>query len=207
MRHTPTFVLSDVDEVKRLVRENPWATIVSNTASGLVASHYPVVLEQDAADPDAIVVVSHVGRPDERSHELGEHEVMVIVQGPHGYVSPGWYPAEQIIPTWNHVTAHLWGTPEILSDDENFRVLGELVDHFERVMPNPSTLTLDDEGSRRVAKGTVGIRLRVTRFDARAKLSQNKAPEVVDRIVDELEHGEHYAQPALAAEMRRVRDR
>ena len=207
MRHTPTFVLSDVDEVKRLIRENPWATIVSHTAAGLVASHYPVVLEQDDDDPDAIVVVSHVGRPDERSHELGEHEVMVIVQGPHGYVSPGWYPAEQIIPTWNHVTAHLWGTPEILSDDENFRVLGELVDHFERVMPNPSTLTLDDEGSRRVAKGTVGIRLRVTRFDARAKLSQNKAPEVVDRIVDELEHGEHYAQPALAAEMRRVRDR
>jgi len=207
MRHTPTFVLSDVDEVKRLIRENPWATIVSHTAAGLVASHYPVVLEQDDDDPDAIVVVSHVGRPDERSHELGEHEVMVIVQGPHGYVSPGWYPAEQIIPTWNHVTAHLWGTPEILSDDENFRVLGELVDHFERVMPEPSTLTLDDEGSRRVAKGTVGIRLRVTRFDARAKLSQNKAPEVVDRIVDELEHGDHYAQPALAAEMRRVRDR
>jgi len=207
MRHTPTFVLSDVDEVKRLIHENPWATIVSHTAAGLVASHYPVVLEQDDADPGAIVLVSHVGRPDERSHELGEHEIMLIVQGPHGYVSPGWYPAEQIIPTWNHVTAHLWGTPEILSDDENFRVLGELVDHFERVMPEPSTLTLDDEGSRRVAKGTVGIRLRVTRFDARAKLSQNKAPEVVDRIVDELEHGEHYAQPALAAEMRRVRDR
>ncbi|MBD8540011.1 FMN-binding negative transcriptional regulator [Frigoribacterium sp. CFBP 8751] len=207
MRHTPTFVLSDVDEVKRLIRENPWATIVSHTAVGLVASHYPVVLEQDDDDPDAIVVVSHVGRPDERSHELGEHEVMVIVQGPHGYVSPGWYPAKQIIPTWNHVTAHLWGTPEILSDDENFRVLGELVDHFERVMPEPSTLTLDEAGSRRVAKGTVGIRLRVTRFDARAKLSQNKAPEVVDRIVDELEHGDHYAQPALAAEMRRVRDR
>ena len=207
MRHTPTFVLSDVDEVKRLIRENPWATIVSHTAAGLVASHYPVVLEQDDDDPDAIVVVSHVGRPDERSHELGEHEVMVIIQGPHGYVSPGWYPAEQIIPTWNHVTAHLWGTPEILSDDENFRVLGELVDHFERVMPEPSTLTLDEAGSRRVAKGTVGIRLRVTRFDARAKLSQNKAPEVVDRIVDELEHGDHYAQPALAAEMRRVRDR
>ena len=207
MRHTPTFVLSDVDEVRRLVRENPWATIVASTADGIVASHYPVVLEDDPADPDAIVLVSHVGRPDERSLELGTSEVMVIVQGPHGYVSPGWYPAEQIIPTWNHVTAHLWGTPEILSDDENFRVLGELVDHFERVMPEPSTLTLDEAGSRRVARGTVGIRLRVTRFDARAKLSQNKAPEVVDRIVDELEHGEHYAQPALAAEMRRVRDR
>ena len=207
MRHTPHFVQSDVDEVKRLIREHPWATIVASTAQGIVASHYPVVLEDDPADPTAILLVSHVGRPDERSLELGTAEVMVVVQGPHGYVSPGWYPAEQIIPTWNHVTAHLWGTPEILSDDENFRVLGELVDHFERVMPEPSTLTLDEEGSRRVAKCTVGIRLRVTRFDARAKLSQNKAPEVVDRIVDELEHGEHYAQPALAAEMRRVRDR
>ena len=207
MRHTPHFVQSDVDEVKRLIREHPWATIVASTAQGIVASHYPVVLEDDPADPTAILLVSHVGRPDERSLELGTAEVMVVVQGPHGYVSPGWYPAEQIVPTWNHVTAHLWGTPEILSDDENFRVLGELVDHFERVMPEPSSLTLDEEGSRRVAKGTVGIRLRVTRFDARAKLSQNKAAEVVDRIVHELEHGEHYAQPALAAEMRRVRDR
>ena len=205
MRHTPHFVLSDVAEVARLVRENPWATIVAHTAEGLVASHYPVVLEE--TDDGSLSLVSHVGRPDERSLELGQGEVMVIVQGPHGYVSPGWYPAEQIIPTWNHVTAHLWATPEILSDEENFRVLGELVDHFERVMPEPSSLQLDEEGARRVARGTVGVRLRVTRFDARLKLSQNKAPEVVDRIVAELEHGEHYAQPALAAEMRRVHPR
>ena len=205
MRHTPHFVLSDVAEVARLVRENPWATIVAHTAEGLVASHYPVVLEE--TDDGSLSLVSHVGRPDERSLELGQGEVMVIVQGPHGYVSPGWYPAEQIIPTWNHVTAHLWATPEILSDEENFRVLGELVDHFERVMPEPSSLQLDEEGARRVARGTVGIRLRVTRFDARLKLSQNKPPEVVDRIVAELEHGEHYAQPALAAEMRRAHPR
>ncbi|MBP1242371.1 transcriptional regulator [Frigoribacterium sp. PvP120] len=205
MRHTPHFVLSDVAEVARLVRENPWATIVAHTADGLVASHYPVVLEE--TDDGSLSLVSHVGRPDERSLELGQGEVMVIVQGPHGYVSPGWYPAEQIIPTWNHVTAHLWATPEILSDEENFRVLGELVDHFERVMPEPSSLQLDEEGARRVARGTVGVRLRVTRFDARLKLSQNKPPEVVDRIVAELDHGEHYAQPALAAEMRRVHPR
>ncbi|MBD8660026.1 FMN-binding negative transcriptional regulator [Frigoribacterium sp. CFBP 8754] len=205
MRHTPHFVLSDVAEVARLVRENPWATIVAHTAEGLVASHYPVVLEE--TDDGSLSLVSHVGRPDERSLELGQGEVMIIVQGPHGYVSPGWYPAEQIIPTWNHVTAHLWATPEVLSDEENFRVLGELVDHFERVMPEPSSLQLDEEGARRVARGTVGVRLRVTRFDARLKLSQNKPPEVVDRIVAELEHGEHYAQPALAAEMRRVHPR
>jgi transcriptional regulator len=205
VRRTPQFVVEDVAEVRRLVAENPWATLVSHTAAGLVASHYPVLLEESR--PDEIVLVSHVGRPDERSHELGEHELLVVVQGPHGYVSPGWYPEGQVVPTWNHVTAHLWGVPEILSDDENYRVLGELVDHFERVMPEPASLTLDEAGTRRLALGTVGVRIRVTRFDARLKLSQNKAPEVVDRIVDELENGDRYRQPALAAEMRRVHGR
>jgi transcriptional regulator len=204
MRHTPHFLLEDVAEVKRLIAENPWATIVSHTSAGLVASHYPVVLEETS--DDVISIVSHVGRPDEKAHELGAHEILVIIQGPHGYISPNWYPAEQIIPTWNHVTAHLYGTPEILSDEENFRVLGDLVDHFEQRMPTPVSRELDEAGSRGVARGTVGLRFRVTRFDARAKLSQNKAPEVVDRIVEALENGPDYANPALAAEMRRVRE-
>ena len=202
MRNTPHYALDDPDEVRRLVRENPWATIVSNTSRGLVASHYPVILE---GGTDQISIVSHVGRPDEQLHELGRHEVLVIIQGPHGYISPGWYASEDFVPTWNHVTAHLYGTPEILSDEENFRVLGELVDHFEASMPEPKSLGIDEDLARGIARGTVGIRLVVTRFDARLKLSQNKSSEVVDRIVEHLEHGDQYAHPALAREMRLVR--
>ena len=201
MRHTPTYVLTDPDEVKRLVRENPWATIVSTTSTGLVASHYPVVLEEDA---DGISIVSHVGRPDEQLHELGSGEVMVIIQGPHGYISPGWYENDELIPTWNHVTAHLYGTPEILSDEENFRVLDDLVDHFEKQLPSPVSITLDEASSRRIAKGTVGLRLRVTRFDARLKLSQNKSDDVVERIVGALEGDGPFASKDLAAEMKRA---
>ena len=203
MRHTPTYVLTDPAEVKRLIRENPWATIVSNTATGLVASHYPVVLEEGT---DEISIVSHVGRPDEKLHELGQHEVLVIIQGPHGYISPGWYENEDFVPTWNHVTAHLYGTPTILSDAENFEVLDDLVDHFEKQLPEPVSLDIDEDQARRIAKGTVGIRLVVTRFDARLKLSQNKAPEVVDRIIDHLEGDGIFASAPLAAEMRRAAD-
>src|SRR6188768_686382 len=166
MRYTPHYLLTDAHEVKRLIRENPWATIVSATASGIVASHYPVVLEEDA---EGISLVSHVGRPDERAHELGQHEVLVVIQGPHGYISPGWYETDDFVPTWNHVTAHLYGTPEILSDEENFRVLGELVDHFEQRMPEPLSLDIDEQSARHIATGTVGIRIPITRFDARAK--------------------------------------
>jgi transcriptional regulator len=203
MRHTPTYVLTDPDEIKRLVRENPWATLVSHTAAGLVASHYPVVLEETG---DSISIVSHVGRPDEQLHELGHHEILVIIQGPHGYISPGWYDNEEFVPTWNHVTAHLYGTPQILDDAENFEVLDDLVDHFESQLPDPVSLDIDERQARRIAKGTVGIRLVVTRFDARLKLSQNKPPEVVDRIIEALEGDGPFASASLAAEMRRVRD-
>lgn len=202
MRHTPVYLLTDPVEVKRLIRGNPWATIVSTTSNGLVASHYPVVLEEDE---EGISIVSHVGRPDERLHELGQHEVMVIIQGPHGYISPGWYGNDELVPTWNHVTAHLYGTPELLSDEENFRVLEDLVDHFEARMPHPRSLDIDESSARHLAKGTVGLRLRVTRFDARLKLSQNKRPEVLERIVSALEGDGPYASAELAAEMRRAR--
>ncbi|GAB3404951.1 FMN-binding negative transcriptional regulator [Schumannella luteola] len=203
MRHTPHFLLTERDEIRRLIRDNPWVTIVSSTATGLVASHYPFLLDEEASTGDEVVVVSHVGRPDERLHELGEHEVMLIVQGPHGYVSPAWYPEGQNVPTWNHITAHLWGRPEILDFDENYRVLEHLTDHFEQHVEGGRSLDLDEEGARRLSKGTVGIRIRIDRVDARAKLSQNKPAEVRERVIAELEGDGPYAQPALAAEMRR----
>jgi transcriptional regulator len=207
MRHTPHYLLHDRDEIRRLVRDNPWMSIVSHTAErGIVASHYAFLLDEAASTGDEIVLIGHVGRPDEQAHELGQHEVLIIVQGAHGYISPSWYAEGDIIPTWNHVTAHLWGTPEILSDDDNLMALGELTDHFESRVVNPRGLHLDPEYSERVARGTVGVRLRVTRVDARAKLSQSKAPEVVDRIIDELEGDGPYSHPGLAREMRRLHD-
>ncbi|WAB80889.1 FMN-binding negative transcriptional regulator [Microcella daejeonensis] len=207
MRHTPQYLLTEPDEVRRLVRENPWAGIVSHVPDrGIVASHYPFLLDEAASTGDDIVLLSHVGRPDEQLHRLGESEVLVIVQGAHGYISPSWYAEGDIIPTWNHVTAHLYGTPEILSAEENLRVLSALTDHFEQHVAEPRGLHLDPEYSARVAKGTVGIRLRVTRFDARLKLSQGKTPEVRESIMTHLEGDGPYAHPGLAREMRRLDD-
>ncbi|QTV81013.1 FMN-binding negative transcriptional regulator [Microbacterium sp. NIBRBAC000506063] len=197
MRHTPRYLMTDPEEVKRLIRAAPWATFVSPASTGLVASHYPVILDETTDD---IVIVSHFGRPDEESHELGRHEILVIIQGPHDYVSPSWYAPGEVVPTWNHVTAHLYGTPEILSDEENYAMLALLTDSFERHHPHGRSLSEDEAGTRRAAKGTVGLRMRVSRFDARAKLSQNKPDAVRDDIAAHLDE----RNPALAAEMRRV---
>jgi transcriptional regulator len=199
MRHTPRYLMTDPLEVKRLIRGNPWATFVSPASTGLVASHYPALLIEDEHE---IVIASHFGRPDEQLHELGDHEILVIIQGPHDYVSPSLYAPGDLVPTWNHVTAHLYGTPEILSEEENFAMLAQLTDHFEKGTPHGRSLSEDEAGTRRAAKGTVGLRMRVDRFDARAKLSQNKAPEVRDNITGHYER----TNAALAAEMRRVAD-
>ena len=207
MRQNPSFTLASAEGVKRLVREHPWMTIVSSTdAAGLVASHYPVLLDEDA---EGIVLLTHVGRPDEVVHELGRHEVLVIVQGPHGYISPGWYDADPAVPTWNFVTAHLHGTPELLDAEENLRVLEALVDHFEQRMPQPRRMrgtAQDSAYADRIATGTVGLRIPISRFVAKNKMSQNRPAETVDRIIAELDGDGPYASPALAAEMRRTHE-
>lgn len=197
MRPTPHYLMTDPAEVKRLIRASPWATFVSPSSQGLVASHYPVLLDEDAEE---ITILSHFGRPDEAIHELGRHEVLVIIQGPHDYVSPSWYAPGDLIPTWNHVTAHLYGTPEILGEEENYAMLSRLTDHFEGHRPHGRSLAEDEPGTRRAARGTVGLRMRVDRFDARAKLSQNKRPDVVENVIAHV--AEH--NPALAHEMRRA---
>src|SRR5215203_157422 len=134
IRQNPSFAMTDVGELRRLVDAHPWATLVSSPADGLVASHYAVLLDDDRDD---LTIVGHVGKPDDLIHGLGERELLVVLQGPHGYISPGWYGDVPSVPTWNFVSAHLTGVPEILSPEENLVVLDRLVARFEGRLPHP----------------------------------------------------------------------
>jgi transcriptional regulator len=204
MRQNPSFAMSDVGEIRRLIEQNPWVTLVSATDAGLVASHYAVMLDPDRGD---LTVVGHVGKPDDLIHGLGERELLVVVQGPHGYISPGWYGDTQSVPTWNFVSAHLSGVPELLTPEENLDVLERLVARFESGMPEPRLMWAppnDPDFVRRLEKGTAGFRLTPSRVVGKRKLSQNKADEIVETVIVELEAGASpYADPRLPAEMRR----
>ena len=68
MRHNPAHAFTDPDLVRDLVRENPWATIVSFNDGELVASHYPVLLDEESEE---LALLTHVGRPDEEVHGFG----------------------------------------------------------------------------------------------------------------------------------------
>ena len=202
MRHNPKHAVTDEAVVRTLITENPWATIVSQREGELVASHYPILLDDDAGEQ--LAIVTHVGRPDERIHGFGEgREVLLIVAGPHGYISPSWYaPGSVRAPTWNFSVAHCHGVPEILSPEENVATLTRLVAHFERHVEQP--LYLEPETAQKLSPGTVGIRLPITRFTCKVKMSQDKDPVSQANVLAQLRGTGPWASPALAADMERA---
>lgn len=202
MRPNPLFASDDPDDVRALVREHPWATLVTSTSTGLAASHYPVLLDEEAS---GLTLLTHLGRPDEEVLEIERGELLVIVQGRHGYISPSWYmPDERMVPTWNFTVAHLHGTPQVLGEEENLAVLTRLTAHFERHLPEPAFL--DPGSAAPIAKGTVGLRIPIDRFELRRKLSQNKSEETRRNIAAALREEGPYRHPELAEEMERELD-
>ena len=204
MRHNPAHAVEDPAVVAELVRAHPWATLVSQAETGIVASHYPVLLDEEA---EGLTLLTHLGRPDEVVHDLaGGGEMLVIVQGNHGYISPSWYAPEATrAPTWNFTVAHLYGTPEVLAEDENLAVLTRLVAHFESVVEEP--LYLDREWAAPVARGTVGLRIPVARFVCKRKLSADKDPVSRRQAIAALREPGPYRHPELADEMERELER
>ena len=139
MRHNPKHAVTDEAVVRTLIAENPWATLVSQHDGELVASHYPILLDESS---EQLAIVTHVGRPDEQVHGFGDREMLVIVAGPHGYVSPSWYsPGSVRAPTWNFSVAHCYGVPEVLSFEDNVATLTRLVgDRVLRVVAHAFSL-------------------------------------------------------------------
>jgi transcriptional regulator len=200
VRPNPLHASSDPEAVRELIRQNPWGTLVSSAGGGLVASHYPILLDESSSD---LAVVTHVGRPDDQVHDFGAREMMLIVQGRHGYISPSWYaPGATRAPTWNFSVAHCYGVPEILDAAANLSVLARLVEHFERHVDSP--MLLEPEYGARLAPGTVGIRLPITRFECKLKLSQDKDPVSRQNVIDALRAPGPYQQVGLAEDMQRA---
>jgi transcriptional regulator len=200
VRHSPKHAVTDAQVVRLLIAENPWATIVSQTQAGMVASHCPILLDDRS---DELAVVTHVGRPDDELHCLGSTEMLLIVAGPHGYVSPSWYTEHATpVPTWNFSVAHCYGIPEILDAEDNLRVLTRLVEHFERHVDSP--VALDQQVGAQLATGTVGIRLAITRFVCKVKMSQNKDLQTQRQVLEALRGPGPYGNPKLADDMQRA---
>ena len=178
----------------------------------LRATHLPCLLDpvHDAGGTaEQLVIIGHTARADPVVSELlSGQAVLLVFQGPNGYISPAWYGEDPSLPTWNFTAVHVLGIPEVLQGGEAFSVLERTIEHFEAAQDNPWELRGDALAyAQRLAHETVPFRVRSAAIQAKAKLSQDKPRRIQDRVIAALEAGGPYQNVQLAAEMRRVLER
>jgi transcriptional regulator len=195
MRIKDAFRADSMETARAIVRAHPFATIVTR---GLRATHMPCLLDEGS---DELAIVGHVARADPASREL-DRPLLLIFHGPHGYVSASWY-EDETIPTWNHVTLHVRGTPQLF--DDAMPVLRRTVEHFEAVVEHPWSLDRMGDTAREMADQVVAFRLVATDWHAELKLSQDKPPDERARVLTHLATPGPYGNERLAAAMRGVK--
>jgi transcriptional regulator len=172
----------DRGELLRLIGETPLHTLVTAGEQGLQASHLPLLLAADEGEQGTLY--GHLARANPQWRELAAGaEAMLIFQGPDAYVSPSFYPSKaehgKVVPTWNYVAVHAYGTPEFFEDaDRLLDVVSRLTDLHER--PRAEPWAVGDALAAFTAaqlRGIVGLRMPITRIEGKQKMSQNRNAE------------------------------
>ena len=203
MLDQPEHRLSDVAVIREVIERNAWATIASAAGDRApVVSPLPVLL--DPEDPQGVTILTHIATADAVLHDLGQRRVVIVVNGPNGYISPSFYAGGPYVPTWNFVTIQLEGMPEILDAPETFDILSATVDHFERDRAEPWALLAVDGYAHRIAPGATGFRLRPDRIRAKAKLNQDKPAVDIDSVIGHLRTDAVHGNQDLADTMLRL---
>jgi transcriptional regulator len=131
---------------------------------------------------------------------------LALFWGPHAYVSPTWYTPGVKVPTWNYVTVHAYGQPQVVEDTAGaLEVLGKLAATYEGSGPDTWALgRLPPGNAEAQTRGIVAFRLPLSRVETKLKLSQNRDVEDRHRVIARLEASESQESQATAAWMKRV---
>jgi transcriptional regulator len=194
------------DVLHRLIADYPLGALVTLGPDGLDANHVP--FEFDAAKGAHGTLRAHVARANPVWQEVKDgDEVMVMFQGPSGYISPNWYPskheAHRQVPTYNYLVVHAHGRITVRDDEAFVRgVVARLTRKMEAGEPVPWKMgDSPADFITMMLQAIVGIEIEVTRLVGKAKLSQNKAS--VDRqgaVEGVRQRGENAVDAATSAD-------
>ena len=192
----------DIQTILAFIRENEFATLVTYDGEKPVASH--LLVEVTATDEN-IIIFGHMSRANPMWKTLDPNrEALVIFQGPHTYISATWYNHVNV-PTWNYVSVHAYGKPELVTDhDEVYALLSRLVKRHEGASDYRME-TLPQDFAEKEMKGVVAFKIEVARFEAAYKLSQNRNDEDHQNIIIELERRADDLSTGVAQAMRERR--
>lgn len=170
----------------------------------MLATLLPFIYEPSIGSNGALL--GHVARnnPQWKTPVLGE--ALAIVAGPDAYISPSAYAAKRehgrVVPTWNYVTAHVYGNLVIHEDSAWLDgLVRRLTVKHEAAFADQ--WSVDDAPPEFVAgqlRAIVGVELVISRIEAKAKLSQNRSEADVEGVVAALAaRGEHESAEAVRA--------
>ena len=192
MMYTPrAFATDDLDALDQLFAHDPFVTLITPGDGALPqVSHLPVLYTRDQ---QTVTLEGHWARPNPQTAQASE--ALVIVHGPHAYVSASWYPDKQLagrVPTWNYAIAHLHGQLQLIDEPSPLaRLIGRLSDAFESRAGSDWRFESDNPNAAHKLRGIVGFRFEARSIQIKLKLSQNHPQANIDAVIDAL-----HRQPA-----------
>jgi transcriptional regulator len=186
------------DEIRELIRNNSFGIIISFSGR-ILATHIPLELSADGKS-----ISGHLSKANPQAKLLREgDEVLCVFSGPHTYISSSWYDHENV-PTWNYIAAQARGKVRIISGDELYRRLVDIVDKYEAASEHPvSVQGMSPDYVDKHIKGIVAFDIEIEELEASYKLSQNRDKKNYQRIVDALEKRGVVQSSAIAEEMKK----
>ena len=210
---SPAFREDRLDVLHAAIQELAFGTLVTREADSFATSYLP--FETDAERGPNGTLVGHLARynPQCLLPPPGV-QAIVIFQGPHGYVSPSWYPGKRTdprqVPTWDYLSVEARGTLVTFNDDERLLdLLNRLTLRNETGRENPWHVTdAPTDYVREQMRHIVGIELRIESLIGRYKLSQNRNAKDREGACTGLaeaptERERHLAEAITVAQMRR----
>lgn len=199
----PAFRVEDIAEIHRTMREARSATLVTATEEGLIGTPVPTLLDETEGANGTLY--AHVARSNPQWKLQPSCEAMAIFAGPEAYVTPSWYVTKQethkVVPTWNYVAVHAYGPVEFFDDaDRLLDIVRRLTDLHEQSQKDRWTVAdAPADFIQAQLKSIVGLRMPITRCDAKRKVSQNRSAADRTGVIDGLSRSDRPEDHIMAA--------
>ena len=197
------FKSTQVEHALRLIAEQPLALLIGPDAQGdSFGSHLPLIAEPSG---DGFMLEGHMARANPHWGWLSQQQrLLAVFSGPSAYVSPRHYDSVQNVPTWNYAALHAYGDVELIDvAADKDALLKRLIGRFEPEYAE-QWRGLNPDYQHKLLGAIVGFRIRVTRWELKLKLSQNRAAVERQRIREALAGSERAEDRALAEWMARL---
>ena len=173
------FQITDREEIFSFIEKNAFGQIISTLQGRLFSTHIPFLVSDDKQK-----LFGHFARHNPQSKDIDGQEVMVTLEGPHGYISPSWY-LNPGVPTWNYQAVHIYGICKILPE---LTAVKTIVDRLSNKYEEAFETYWELDYNAGMLKHIVAFEIEITNIQCKYKLSQNRSEQDRENVITHLQN-------------------